>query len=306
MNAANTIPPDPRPAAPATLAVTRPMVWSVRREIWENRSVYLAPLAVAAVVLFSCLAATMTMPRKMRTLDAAKQYSAVVTPISMSPAPIMLATIIVGVFYCLDALYGDRRDRSILFFKSLPVSDRTTVLSKAAVPFVVLPAIAYVLGMAVQLVVLVATMLALVGRGVSPAILGQFAFFQGLVIAFYGLAVHALWYAPIYGWLLLVSAWAKRAPVLWALLPLLAISAVERIAFGSWHFMTMLQYRVGGAMQEAFRFTEKPPGEAGDIDRLSQLDPLNFFSRPGLWAGLLFAAAFLALAVRLRQQREPI
>ena len=59
----------------------------------------------------------------------------------MAPAPIMFATFLVGIFYCLDALHGERRDRSILFWKSLPVSDLTTVLSKASIPFAVLPLI---------------------------------------------------------------------------------------------------------------------------------------------------------------------
>ena len=72
-------------------------------------------------------------------LDPAKRHALVVRPFSMAPAPIMLATFLVGLFYSLDALYGERRDRSILFWKSLPVSDRTTVLSKASIPLVVLP-----------------------------------------------------------------------------------------------------------------------------------------------------------------------
>ncbi|MEK6246358.1 MAG: ABC transporter permease, partial [Pseudomonadota bacterium] len=128
-------------------------------------------------------------------------------------------------------------------------------------------------------------------------------FFQGLLIMLYGLTVHALWFAPIYGWLLLVSAWARRAPILWAVLPLLAVAAVERIMFNTWLFMAMLGYRVTGAMTEAFALKGK---HGGNIDRFSQLDPARFLSAPGLWVGLAFAAAFLAAAVRLRRNREPI
>src|SRR5688572_4859837 len=101
---------------------TRPLYWSVRRELWENRSVVLAPLIVAAVVLFGTLLSTISLPKKVR------QNAVIVQPFQMAPAPIMLAMFIVAAFYSLDALYGERRDRSILFWKSLPVSDRTTVL----------------------------------------------------------------------------------------------------------------------------------------------------------------------------------
>src|SRR5436190_9886343 len=96
-----------------TVTAPRPMVWSVRRELWENRSIYLAPLVVAAVVLFATLISATTLPRKMRTLatlEPAKQHAALVGPFSMALAPIMLTTFIVGLFYCLDALYGERRD----------------------------------------------------------------------------------------------------------------------------------------------------------------------------------------------------
>src|SRR5687767_15574084 len=99
------------------MSPTRPFYWSVRREVWENRSVYIAPLIVAAVVLFGSFISTMAMSRNVRVasdLAPSKQNAAIVTPINMAPAPIMLATILIGFFYSYDALYGERRDRSIL------------------------------------------------------------------------------------------------------------------------------------------------------------------------------------------------
>jgi ABC-2 type transport system permease protein len=290
------------------IAETRPMYWSVRRELWENRSIYLAPLIVAAVVLFATAFSTIGLAKRVRnlpTLDPAKRHASIAMPHSMAPAPIMLATFIVGFFYCLDALYGERRDRSILFWKSLPVSDRTTVLSKAVVPMVVLPLIAYLLSIVTQVTLLMLGNMVLLGHAMDPTPLwAEVRFFQGLLIMLYGLTVHVLWFAPIYAWLLLVSAWARRTPVLWAVLPLLAVSAVEKITFNTTLFMHMLQYRVVGAMAEAFE--AHPKGTGGDVSRLSQLDPGRFLSAPGLWVGLIFAAVFLAAAIRLRRNREPI
>jgi ABC-2 type transport system permease protein len=298
---------DERPQAPANLAATRPFYWSVRRELWENRSLYVAPLVVTALVLFASLLGMFRLPAKMRNLpvDPAARHALVVRPFSLAPAPIMLATFLVGLFYSLDALYGERRDRSILFWKSLPVSDRTTVLSKASIPLAVLPAIAFALSVATVAILLAASTAVLWGSGRSPATLWrEVRFVQEPLIMLYGLTVHALWFAPIYAWLLLVSAWARRTPVVWAASPLV-IPLVERIAFRTSYFGALVKYRVTGAMAEAFAIAPNRSG-AGTLDRLSQLTPARFLAAPGLWVGLAFAAAFLAAAVRLRRNREPI
>lgn len=300
--------PPPRAFAPPDTAATRPMYWSIRRELWENRSITIAPLAVAALVLFGFLISTIGLPRKMRslpTLDPARQHVAVVRPFSMAPAPIMLTTFLVGLFYSLDALYGERRDRSILFWKSLPVSDLTTVLSKASIPLVVLPLIGLALGLVAQYVLLLASTAVLVGNGMSPARLwAEFRFFQDPLVTLYGLTVHVLWFAPIYGWLLLVSAWARRAPVLWAVLPPFGVGVLEKMARNTSHFASLLKYRVTGAMTQAFDPVPQD-GSGPTFDRVTELDPARFLSTPGLWIGLAFAAASLAVAVRLRRSREP-
>ena len=278
------------------------MYWSIRREIWENRFIYIAPLVVTAVVLFGSLVATMTLPSQMRTGSAVTAAHKQVLPFQMAPAPVMLSTFIVGLFYCLDALYGERRDRSILFWKSLPVSDRTAVLAKAAIPLLVLPLIAYALSVVVHTILRIATWAILAGSGVSPTpVMANVPFFSSVFVMGYGLAVHALWFAPIYGYLLLVSAWARRAAVLWVVLPPLAIIAVERIVGGGAAFGSLLQYRVMGAMSLAFG-----AHTAGDVNRLSDLSPGNYLSSPGLWLGLMFAAACIVAAIRLRRNREPI
>ena len=283
----------------------RPFFWSVRREIWENRSIYMAPLIVAGVVLFATLAGSFALPKAMRKIAASPtpDYGRALEHMNMAPAPIMFATFLVAFFYCLDALYGERRDRSILFWKSMPVSDTTTVWSKAAIPFVVLPAIAFALSFLVQILLMHAANSILLMRNISPAPLWrEFRFFQGIVIMLYGLAVHVLWFAPIYCWLMLVSAWVKRAPLLWAVMPFLLVAAFETMAFRTNSFMLLLGYRMTGAMHEAF----VPMGKHPDFNRLSHLDPGRFLTAPGLWVGLIFAAICFAGAVHLRRKRDPI
>jgi ABC-2 type transport system permease protein len=251
-------------------------------------------------VLFAFLIATIG--RAVATIDPAQKVAVLAERNTFAAGVIMATTFIVGVFYCLDALHGERRDRSILFWKSLPVSDLTTVLSKATIPLVVLPLITFAIVVATQLIMLVLSTVVLLMSGLSAATPTELPLFQmSMVLLYHLLTVHALWHAPIYAWLLLVSGWARRATFLWAVLPLLAIAVVEKIAFNTWHFATMLGYRLAGP--ESFHFTAP---SSDPIHPLTTLDPGEFLRTPGLWVGLAVAAIFLAAAVRLRRYREPI
>src|SRR2546427_3514470 len=248
---------DAQRVAPAVLSPSRPMYWSVRRELWENRSIYIAPLAVAGVFLFGFLISTIHLPARMRALsalDPARQREAIAMPFDIAAALLMLTQLLVGAFYCLDALHGERRDRSILFWKSLPVSDLTAVLSKATIPLVVLPLLAFTITVALQLIMLLLSSAVLLGSGLSVATLWtQLSFVQmSLLLLYHLVTVHALWHAPIYGWLLLVSGWARRAAFLWSTLPLIAIQIFEKIAFGTSYCSALLNYRFIGWLKEAF------------------------------------------------------
>jgi len=297
--------PDPQEIAPAAMSPTRPMYWSIRRELWENRSIYIAPLVVAAVQVLGFAISTIGLAERRRAvllLEPARQRAAIEQPYDIAAIMMIIIVFIVGVFYCLDALHGERRDRSVLFWKSLPVSDLTTVLSKASIPLVVLPLLAFAITVCVQLIMLLISSANLMMHGVSPATTwAHFPVFQNWLVLLYGLVAIALWHAPIYGWLLLVSGWARRAVFLWAVLPLIAIQILEKIAFNTSHLTSLLKDRLIGFAPDAFAFSEH-----GAIDSLTQLTPGKFLSTPGLWIGLAVAAAFLAAAIRLRRYREPI
>jgi ABC-2 type transport system permease protein len=285
----------------------RALVWSVRRELWENRSIYLAPLAVIAFVLLAFLLSTISLPRRMRalpSLDTARQRHEVMQPYNVAAGLTAVTAFLVGIFYCLDALHGERRDRSILFWKSLPVSDRDTVLAKAAVPLVLLPLLSFAIIITAQLIMLLWSTVVLIVNGSSAAPLwGRLPLFQMTLALLYALPAMTLWYVPIYGWLLLVSAWARRATFIWAILPLLAIGAFEGMAFGSSRVGSFLKYRLAGWYTLSLDLYA--PG-ADPNHPLTLLTPGRFLTTPGLWIGLMLGAAFLAGAVRLRRNREPI
>ena len=287
---------------PAAVSPIQTMYWSIRRELWENRSIYIAPLIAAAVLLLGYFVSMVSLRRRMHgawTLGSAMEHY------ELAGAVIMGTAFIVGIFYSLDALYGERRDRSILFWKSLPVSDLITVLSKLALPFVVLPILSLVITVAAQFIMLVLTSAMLLGSGVNTATLwtGPSFVHVSLVLLYHIITVHGLWYAPFYGWLLLVSAWAPRAPFLWAVLPPFVICGLEKVAFGTSYCLGLLQNRLTGPQASA---SAASGGGHTGMEFMATLVPQHFFSEPGLWIGLAVAAAFVAGAVQMRRYKGPI
>lgn len=306
MNSTSNVMSQPLGSNPsAVLSPTRPFYWSLRRELWEYRSVYLAPLAIAGVSLFGFLFVLARLPQIMRSamaLDAAHQHEALIQPYEIVAALIMGAAFIISIFYSLDALYGERRDRSILFWKSLPLSDLTTVLAKATVSLLVLPAVAFAVTVVTEVVMLVLSSMVLLASGLSVgALWNNLEPFQVMTMLLYHLVtVHMFWYAPLYAWLLLISAWSRRVPYLWAALPPFAIVIFEKIAFHTSYFAAFLRDRVSGDR------TAVKMGEDFPIPAHMQLTIVSFLASPGLWLGLIAAAAFLFAAARLRRYRGPV
>ena len=288
-------------SAPGAISATRLMYWSIRRELWENRFIYIAPLAVGAVTLFAFSISTIAgIWESALRLGSGHVSEASVMPYDMAAGLMMLTSILVSVFYCLDALHGERRDRSILFWKSLPVSDLTTVLAKASIPLVVLPLLVCAIIVALQWIMLLVSSAVLLVMGQSVAAFWtRLSFFRMAMMTLYHLVTaHALWPFPVYCWLLLVSGWARRATFLWAALPLVAIAGMEQIVFHTWHFAELVGSRLIGNTQTAgYMFPTGP---------MTHITPGIFLTSPGLWIGFAIAAAFLAAAVRLRRYQGPI
>jgi ABC-2 type transport system permease protein len=288
---------------PVLIPASRRLYWSLRREVWENRAIYIAPLAVAALFLVAFLIGAIHPTVKMHdamALDPVQHQDLIEQPYTFAAFLLMGTTLIVAMFYCLEALYSERRDRSILFWKSLPVSDLTTVLAKLSIPLVILPLVTFAITIVTQWIMLLLSSALMLARGQSVAALwSHLPLFQmSLMLFFHLVAIHGLQFAPVYSWVLLVSSWARRAPLLWAVLPPLAIGVAEKVAFHTSHFAALLGYLLGGG----------PEVVTGKMQMLP-LTPLavgEFFINPGLWIGLAVAAAFLAAAVRLRRYREPI
>jgi ABC-2 type transport system permease protein len=304
-NAVNGSPIESRSVTPAVISEAQRWYWALRRECWEVRSIYLAPLAASVVFLLGFVISTIHLPSKMHASGQGPDYlrDFMVQSYSFAALVLMGTMIIVSVFYCLDALYGERRDRSILFWKSLPVSDLTTVLSKASVPLVILPLLTFAVTIALWFVMSLFGSVVLLVKGLSVGTLWTQLPVFGLswVLLYHLVGIHGFFYAPIYSWLLLVSSWARRAVFLWAVLPPLAIGVVEKIAFNTSYFADMVSYRFMGGGDH---MGSKASGVMAML--APDLSLGDFLISPSLWLGLAVSAVFLALAVRMRRSQGPV
>jgi len=294
-----------RATVSAVPSPTRPLYWSVRRELWENRSVHLAPLGVGAFFVVGLVIHAVTMPSHMPGMlgTAPGTLGSAALMYRFTAMLLMVTAFVVGAFYCADALSGERRDRSILFWKSLPVSDLTTVLAKAGIPLVVLPLLTCAVIAAAQLILLLLSTFALAVQGRSAVPLWNEVHLPGLwPRLLYAVAAATLWHAPIYGFLLMVSAWARRTAALWAVLPLLALGLLEKATMNTLHVASLVRYALIGWYRAAF---DLHAPETIPFHPLNSLAPGRFLATPALWIGLALAALFLAAAVRLRRYREP-
>jgi ABC-2 type transport system permease protein len=295
-----------RAAATATHA-THPFLWSIRRELWESRSILGAPLAVACILVLATLVAAVrfTGPVLLKLGQQNLAPSSLAAALLL-PVPIFLGItmVLVAALYSLDALLSERRDRSILFWKSLPVSDTVTVLSKMAVPIIILPAVTFTVTIATDIVFFVIETIALLAHhaSVGSAWVGISVLSQ-LGLTAYSLVVVTLWYAPIYVWCLLVSAWARRAPLVWAVIPFFLLAFFEKIASHTHHVRNFISNRFAGVFLVAF---SNRHGLFNDENSHVALTPRHFLATPALWGGLLFAALALILIIRLRRSSDPI
>ncbi|MBM5810823.1 MAG: hypothetical protein FJ191_02480 [Gammaproteobacteria bacterium] len=306
-------------------------LWLIRREIWENRAIWITPLVVLGALLLLVLAGPVRFG-PIGGMDTATPLGALAEDRQLLLLLLVYAGIalvmfmvmgVVAFFYALDSLYADRRDRSVLFWKSLPLSDADTVLSKFLVGACVIPLVACAGALLAQLLVATggSVRLALAGGPAAllwqPAVLGG-AFGIGLLWSLTAM----LWYAPVIAYLMLASAWAPRGPFLWAVLPPVGAAVLERMLLRSAHVGDFISERLFGLYQllgndddRQVRITVNGDQVAVDdataregIARLSELDPLgalqSLYVSADLWLGVVVAGLLLGAAIWLRRYRE--
>jgi len=248
-------------------------------------------------------------PDEALALIPAEKRAKLVTVVYVAVTAVMFMVLgTIGFFYALDSLYADRRDRSVLFWKSLPLSDTETVLSKYAVGVVAIPLVASVAAILAQLVVALGITVkgAIAGNDVSVmwdgSVLGASMGLTGVITA-----ASMLWYAPLVAYLMLASAWAPKSPFLWAVLPPMALVLLEKIAFGTnqlWQFIT---FRLFGVVKALFGDDSQIPGVVIRRDELTQgvgTGIVDLFTSPSMLLGLVAAAALVVGTIWVRRYRD--
>ncbi len=296
----------------------------ITRELLEHRAIYVAPLVIALLVSLMSITGQVTVSGFDHALDigiigatnlGANERSAGITVLMTSLSSVFVFTMwILIVFYALDALYAERKDRSILFWRSIPLTDFETVLSKLLTALLIIPLITFAAIVITHLVVLLITSIWLGARGANTwhLIWTVAPFFDNWTSTLVFLLALPLWLSPFVGWFLFVSAFAKRSPLLMASLPIAVLPLLERIVFKTYVLAEAFFVRsvemplfhgldnIEWLFQEGEDF--KIAGDAS-LSLLSLLDLAGFFGSLSLWSGIIVCGLFITAAIYVRRYR---
>jgi len=226
---------------------------SFKKEIWEfNKILFWVPLIVAIMMIVAPVIQLILLKdyqvanlfqflEQVQQVEDLEHFDKVVLgAITGLFVPFIMVAFLVQCYYFITCLFDERRDLSVYFWRSLPVSDASTVGVKLATGALVIPGI-FMLGatlaaVAYLLFALVACIVLSVGYDISLWHLwGNAELFSNLVSVWLSLLPYALWLFPLYAWLMLVSMFAKKAPFLWAVIPLVAVLLIEAFVVEYFH-----------------------------------------------------------------------
>jgi|KBSMisStaDraftv2_1062788.scaffolds.fasta_scaffold342299_2 ABC-2 type transport system permease protein len=293
----------------------------LRRELWEHRSLVIVPGALAALIIASIVGSSvyglvhggLVIMVGGSIVDAVPQEHAgqVIPALYLGMLVCFGMVLSVSIpLYLVDCLYADRRDRSILFWKSLPISDAETVVSKLTTGLLLAPAVALVAAFVTTFVLSIGGSIVMWAAGISGVgTLWQLKPLLNITLGAPLLAVLlALWYAPVAAWCVLASAYAPRAPLMWATLPPIALIIAEQVAFRTTRVPEFLGDRLGGVFSRLFDASDFRGFGVHDGSLEGGLPALRdvtaYLTSIDLWGGLVAAALFVLAAIALRRYRD--
>jgi ABC-2 type transport system permease protein len=295
----------------------------IQRELWEHRSIYVTPAAIGLIVCLMAITGQVAVSAMGEHLDFAllgatalgenERAAALTGLLTFISIPLFLSMMILTTFYTLDCLYAERKDRSILFWRSLPVTDSETVISKLITALVVIPLVTLLLIMITHLAVLLIASVWVSVRGADAwyLIWSAAPLFDSWMVTLIYLLTVPLWLSPFIGWFLFVSAFTKRAPFLMAFMLLIVLPMLEKIFLTSSYLATALVDRIKMPLftseEISLNFNDmddvRDAAESG-VSLLSLIDLTAFFGSPGLWAGIIVCGLLTTAAIYLRRFRD--
>lgn len=293
----------------------------VQREIWEHRSLYVTPVVIALIVSLMTVTGQVSVSGFDQAVDLAilgatnlgeNERSAALSVMMIGVSSMFIIGMwVLTIFYALDSLYAERKDRSILFWRSIPVTDFETVLSKLLTAVLVIPLITFAVVVLTHLVVLGITSVWIGFRGGNAGhlIWSAAPLLDNWTVTLIFLLALPLWLSPFLGWFLFVSAFAKRSPLLIAFLPIVILPMLERSLVGTTAFAEAFFVRTGKMpLFRGFDPQDFFDEESHTVsDALNLIDLLNlggFLTSPGLWLGIAVCGLFTTAAIYVRRYRD--
>ena len=297
----------------------------LQRELWEHRSIYIAPGVIAFLIVLMSITGQVAVSAFDQQVDLGilgashlgeKERAAAVGVVTSAIAiMLMMSMAILSAYYLLDTLYTERKNKSILFWRSLPVTDSETVLSKLLTAVLVIPLVTFAIVVVTQILVLTALSIWISLRGGDgwSIVWGSAPLFQNWLGTLAFFVAVPLWFIPFAGWFLFVSAWTRRSPFLVAVLPLLVIPMLERILIGTslfrdavfGRFTSMPLFKGFDGAGIVFGDNKPPTFDAdAKVSLISFVDLPKYLGDPSLWIGLVVGALFTAAAIYVRRYRD--
>ena len=232
----------------------------LKREVLEHRNLFIgAPAVVALLILVASTWVAMQIDENQ--LAEGLRYVSVLfdglSPFDMAPffmllaVPFFLTLYVCSVIYLINTLYQDRKEMSVLFWQSMPVSNLQTVLSKIVAIVLVAPIFYVLILFAMYLIAMVWLTILGVSNDVDLVGIGYMflAAIASLVLIYFSAFVTSLWLLPSIGWLLLFSAFAKKTPLLWAGGVFILVGFFEDFLFGTQFLADWVASRVSDPNQ---------------------------------------------------------
>lgn len=294
----------------------------IKRELLEHRSIYITPLAIAVVISLGVLTGQMSISAYggevdmaiagASNADAAHRRAVLMGVLGSISFIFAVGAVIVMMFYSLDALYSERKDKSILFWRSLPITDAETVISKMLTAMLVIPAAALIAMAATHLLFMIMSSIWVMieGGNAGHLIWSSAPIFDvwgsGVLLA---LAV-TIWISPFIGWFFFVSAYTRRMPLLMALMPLIVLPLIESLVLPTNILAKAIGSRFTDIPLAGMDFKRMADGDdwfklqEQDISMMAAMDMGRFFSSLSVWAGVVVCGLLITAAIYVRRFKD--